>query len=113
MARLYTDENFPAPAVEFLRESGHDVLAMVETEQAGLAIPDEQVLAFASQAERILLTLNRKHFIRLHNEDDEHGGIVVCTFDADFVALAERIHEVLEAHPDMTGRLVRVNRPPR
>ncbi|MGB9880137.1 MAG: DUF5615 family PIN-like protein [Anaerolineae bacterium] len=35
MARLFADENFPMPAVEVLRELGHDVLTMVETEQTG------------------------------------------------------------------------------
>ena len=41
----------------------------------------------------------------------EHAGIVVCTFDPDFAALALRIHTALEAWPQMAGQLVRVNRP--
>jgi putative acetyltransferase len=45
LARLYADENFPLPAVEGLRRLGHDVLTSREAALAGLAIPDEEVLA--------------------------------------------------------------------
>lgn len=35
MARLYANENFPLPAVEVLKNLGHDVLTMLEAGQAG------------------------------------------------------------------------------
>jgi hypothetical protein len=66
MARLYANENFPLPAVEELRRLGHDVLTSYESGRAGQAVPDEDVLAFAVAEARILITLNRKHFVRLH-----------------------------------------------
>jgi hypothetical protein len=74
-------------------------------------MPDTDVLAFAMMEQRIVVTLNRRHFIRLHHTTPAHAGIVVCTFDPDFVALAQRIHAALEAQPQMAGQLVRVNRP--
>ncbi|HFD38550.1 MAG TPA: hypothetical protein ENJ31_01685 [Anaerolineae bacterium] len=111
MARLYADENFPFPAVRELRRLGHDVLTIQEAGMADQAMPDQDVLGMASKENRVLLTLNRKHFIRLHRQDANHAGIVVCTFDADFVALAHRIHDAIEATPSPTGRLIRVNRP--
>ena len=46
MARLYADENFPFPVVEALRNFGHDVLTVLEADQAEQAIPDDEVLAF-------------------------------------------------------------------
>ncbi len=113
MARLYSNENFPFPTVEELRRLGHDVVTMLDTGKAGQAVPDEDVLAFAAAENRILLTLNRKHFINLHKHTADHSGIVVCTFDPDFAALALRIHQALEAHPRMSGQLVRINRPQR
>ena len=91
MARLYTNENFPLPTVEELRRLGHDVLTIHETGKAGLALADEDVLEFARTEQRALVTLNRKHFIRLHQEQPDHSGIVVCTFDLDFAGLARRI----------------------
>ena len=60
---------------------------------------------------RILVTFNRRHFIRLHSDVPHHEGIVVCTFDANFEALAERIHDSVKNLQNMTGQLIRVNRP--
>lgn len=111
MARLYSNENFPLPAVEELRRLGHDVLTIQETGKAGQATPDEDVLAFAISEKRILLTINRKHFIRLHNQEAKHSGIIVCTFDPDFDALAQRINESLETNKTLEGKLIRINRP--
>ncbi len=111
MARLYSNENFPLPTVEELRRLGHDVMTLFETGKAGQAMPDEEVLAFARAEKRVLITLNCKHFIGLHRENPDHSGIVVCTFDSDFVSLAKRINSALLAQPDTTGQLVRINRP--
>jgi hypothetical protein len=76
-------------------------------------MPDADVLAVAVAEQRIVITLNRRHFIRLHQTTPGHAGIVVCTFDPDFTALAQRIHTALQAQPQMAGQLVRVNRPAR
>lgn len=111
MAALYSNENFPLPAVQELRRLGHDVLTIQETGQAGNALPDEMVLSSAADQGRILVTFNRKHFIRLHRANPKHAGIIVCTFDPDFTALAWRIDEAIAGQQELTGQLVRVNRP--
>ena len=113
MARLYSNENFPLPVVEVLRQLGHDVLTTQEAGKAGQSIPDEEVLNFAIEEGRVLLTINRKHFIRLHNKFPDHAGILVCTYDSDFIGQANRIHGVIEAQPELMGQLIRVNRPQR
>jgi len=89
----------------------HDVLTTAESGRAGQAIPDADVLAFAIAEQRMVVTVNRRHFIRLHHTTRGHAGLVVCTFDPDFAALAQRIHTALEAQPQMAGQLIRVNRP--
>jgi hypothetical protein len=111
MAQLYANENFPLPVVEELRRLGHSVLTTYESGRAGIALPDDEVLAFTIAEKRVLLTINRKHFIRLHRQTPDHTGIIVCSFDLDFVALAQRIHAALAAQPDMNGQLLRINRP--
>ena len=111
MARLYSNENFPFPVVEELRRLGHDVLTVLETGHAGQAWPDEQVLAFATGEQRTLLTMNRKHFFRLHQLEPAYSGIVACTFDANFAALAARIHAAVSSLPLLNGQLLRINRP--
>jgi hypothetical protein len=111
MARLYANENFPLPVVLELRRLGHDVLTIGETGKGGQSVPDEAVLEFATREQRAVVTLNRKHFIRLHAQRPGHGGVVACTFDPDFVGQAARIDEALRASEPLAGRLHRINRP--
>lgn len=111
MATLYADENIPQPLVLALRALGHGVLTAFEAGQANQRIDDGAVLEFASPANRALLSHNRRHFIRLHTASDrQHGGIVVCTVDADFAALAGCIHREITPFHSLKGQLVRVTR---
>ena len=111
MARLYANENLPLPVVEELRRLGHDVQTTHEAGNAGQSMPDEAVLSFAFSHTRTVVTLNRKHFIRLHSQQPEHAGIIVCTFDPDFEGQARRIHTAIESEGQLSGKLIRVNRP--
>lgn len=111
MVRLYSNENFPLPVVERLRTLGHDVLTIQETGKSDQALPDNEVLKFAATENRAVLTLNRRHFIRLHQDQPQHAGIIVCTVDPDFAGQADRIHEAIGAQSSLSGQLVRVNRP--
>jgi predicted nuclease of predicted toxin-antitoxin system len=111
MVRLYANENFPLDVVQVLRELGHDVQTTAESGFAGQGTPDEQVLATAISADRIVITHNRRHFIRLHSRNPEHAGIIVCTADTDFESLAGRIDVELRTKSDWHGQLGRVQRP--
>ncbi len=111
MTRLYANENFPLPVVEQLRHLGHDVITIQETGKAELRMPDAEVLEFAIADERAVITLNRKHFIRLHQERPDHAGIIVCTVDSRFPRQAASIDTAIRDTPDLRGKLVRVNRP--
>lgn len=110
IARLYSNENFPLPVVIALRALGHDVLTSFDAGNANDAIPDEEVLNFAAAGGRAVLTHNRQDFIRLHRHRPEHAGIIVCTADADFPALADRIHRQLQNRDSIHGHLIRINR---
>jgi Domain of unknown function (DUF5615) len=111
LARLYANENFPLPVVTRLRELGHDVLTTLDADKANQSIEDEEVLTFASSQSRAVLTLNRKHFVRLHQSNVLHNGIIVCTYDPDFDGQARRIHHELQNVDEIAKRLIRVNRP--
>lgn len=74
MARIYANENFFRPTIHKLRELGHDVLKSLEAGNANQKIPDEEVLRFAIAEKRIMLTLNRKHFIRLRPRPGQNTG---------------------------------------
>ena len=91
MANLYANENFPLKVVEELRRLGHDVLTTQEAGKAGQAVPDEEVLDYAVAGSRAVLTLNRRHFIRLHH----------------------RRAEATPPLPELANQLIRVSRSPR
>ena len=110
MARFYSNEHIALQVVAELRRLGDDVLTSFEAGNANRAVPDAEVLQFASADKRILLSHNRRHFLQLYQRGTEaHAGMVLCTFDPDFAALARRIHEAVSvAGPD--HKLIRVNR---
>ena len=112
MARCYADEQFPKRVVELLRTLGHDVLTVQEAGNANQKIPDEEVLAFAVSIDRAILTLNRRHFIRLHTLlEQDHAGIIVCKDDSKRDLLALRINEAIANRESVRSLLIRVNRP--
>jgi hypothetical protein len=97
VAKLCANENFPFAVVEELRRAGHDVIPIQKTGKAGQRIPDDIVLQYAVADGRAVLTLNRKHFFRLHHQYPDHAGIVACTVDGDLVRQAGRIDEAVGA----------------
>lgn len=111
MARLLADENFPFPVTQELRRLGHDVVTLEELGKADQGLLDAAVLALATEEERAVVTINRRHFVRLHEEDSAHAGIVVCSLDIDFEGQAKRITADLEGEEALAGQLFRINRP--
>jgi extradiol dioxygenase family protein len=68
-------------------------------------------LTFATDLDRAVVTLNRKDFIQLHRLQPNHAGIIVCTDDRNWDALAQRIHAAVEGEEFLHGRLIRIVRP--
>lgn len=108
--RLYSNENFPLPVVNELRKLGYDVLTIQDEGYAGKALSDEEVLNYAIESGCAVITLNRKHFIHLHNKNFKHKGIIVCTFDPDFNGQARRIHDAIQSFSELSNQLIRINR---
>ena len=111
MAKLDSNENFPLAVVQEPRRLGHDVVTIQERGKAEQRVPDDAVLQFALAEDRAVLTLNRKHFFRLHQQHPAHAGRIACTVDGDFLGQANRIHEAIVAAGELHGQLIRVNRP--
>ena len=110
MARLYADEQFPRVVVELLRSMSHNILTVQEAGKDNQKIPDEEVLAFAVSENRAVLTLNRRHFIRLHSLQPDHAGIIVCRAEDDLTRMAVNINEAISSLETLTGQLIRVYR---
>lgn len=109
--RFYADENFPLDVVIELRRLGNDVLTAFEDGRANQKIEDERVLRRATKLDRAVLTINRIDFRRLHQTNLNHSGIIICTFDADSIGQAKRIHETCGKLSKVKNELVRIYRP--
>lgn len=58
LAATYSNENFPLPVVQGLRERGHDVLTIQEPGPAADALSDPDLLAFSKSLNRAALTFS-------------------------------------------------------
>jgi predicted nuclease of predicted toxin-antitoxin system len=73
--RLLVDEDTQdARLVSALRYAGHDILTVNEAGLPGQA--DSVILEYAHQERRVVLTMNCRDFLELHDAGDEHAGIV-------------------------------------
>jgi predicted nuclease of predicted toxin-antitoxin system len=86
------------------------ILTVQEAGNGNQKIPDEDVLAFATNRNRVVLTLNRYDFIRLHKQSACHAGIVVCSENNDFDLLANKIHEAVCKLEYFNEQLIRIYR---
>lgn len=90
---------------------GHDVVTVVDAGRAGQALTDNAILQMAGAQQRAVVTLNRRHFVRLHATESNHAGIIVCSLDLDCDGQAARIDQAVATQESMAGLLIRVNRP--
>lgn len=112
MARLFGDENFDVQAMAELQSLGHDTLTARDAGMANQRIADQEVLIFATEQNRAVVTFDRRDYYRLHKNNPAHAGIIACTYDPDSKALAERINSSIAAENDELGdKFVRVYRP--
>jgi len=112
VAALHSDECFPLEVVEELRRLGHDVLTASEAGRAGQGLGDQNVLSYATSCGRAVVTHNHRDYGHLHLLGVAHAGIISCTRDPDFAALAARIHSAVSGRSTLTNQFVRIVRPP-
>ncbi len=73
--RYFMDQHFPGPASRGLQRHGINVLTAQDAGRCGL--PDTEQLAFATSAERVLVTFDTD-FLALHQSGVAHAGIAWC-----------------------------------
>jgi predicted nuclease of predicted toxin-antitoxin system len=84
--RVKLDENLPVTVRDLIVEAGHEVDTVVGENLGGA--PDEQVLQGATQADRLLFTLDRG-FGTLARRLSPHPGVVVLRLPDQRVANVE------------------------
>ena len=81
--KLLIDEDSQAKVlVSMLRRAGHNVVTV--NELGLMSQPDEVVLDYARQDNRIVLTHNCRDFEALHKTNSNHSGIFVIYENENF-----------------------------
>jgi predicted nuclease of predicted toxin-antitoxin system len=121
MSRLLLDEMFSGIIAAQLRAKGHDVVAVVaDPALAGLA--DDQILAQATAAGRVLVTANIKDFMpldaRYRAASQSHAGLILVsakTFPQDrsfTAAITSALSALLDqSHAIQAGQVLFLARP--
>ncbi|MEG4320778.1 MULTISPECIES: DUF5615 family PIN-like protein [unclassified Microcoleus] len=108
--RLYSNENFPIAMVEHLRSLDCDVLTSYEADRPNQGIPDDEVLRFATEQNRAVITFNRDDFVALHRGDEHHAGIIVCKDDRDYLGQVTILHAYLQKVDSLNDVLIRIKK---
>jgi len=82
MTSLLLDEMFSAAIAEQLRAKGHDAIAIVADPKL-IGLPDDQLLAYATDMGRALVTANIKDFMpldaRYRAASQTHAGLILVS----------------------------------
>ncbi len=73
--RYFFDQHIPGPVAHGVRQAGIDVLTAYDAGRCGL--PDQDQLAYATAAERVLVTFD-PDYLAMHNGGAVHAGIAWC-----------------------------------
>jgi uncharacterized protein DUF5615 len=100
-----------------LAAAGHDVLAL-DQDQSLSRLPDEDVLEFAAERGRIVVTHNQRHFAPIVRRWAEagrtHSGCILVTLaHTEYGAILRGLHEAFAArarHEDWTNRAEFISR---
>ena len=100
--RLLANENCPLALVVRLRERGHDVAWVREAKPGAV---DADVIAWASQEERVLLTFDKDfgEIAYARGVSAPSGIILLRIASPSPEIVAGVVAETLEAHPDWEG----------
>lgn len=91
---------------------GHSVLTVQESGRGNVGFADPDVFEYARTNGLSILTFNRKHYLRLHDERPDHAGIVACKQPDppdDYPDMATRIDEEVRRHEPLDGQVLRIN----
>jgi hypothetical protein len=110
--RLFADVMFPIQIVRALRLLGYEVRTAQQhqgTSRPDQPLTDEQILEAANDFRGAVLTLNDRHFVRLHFETHcTHKGIIICKHTSEYEKRAKEIDDIIKASTPLIGKLIYV-----
>jgi len=105
---FYADENLSYKLIRELKELGYDVLRAYEAGNANQKIPDDQVLATATNLSRSVFTYNRQDFLKLHLSGITHAGIIALKEDSNPFRICKFLHDHLITETNLKNRFFRI-----
>jgi hypothetical protein len=95
--RFFMDQHFPGPVSRGLSRRGFDVQTAQDAGRCGFPGPDQ--LAFATAAERVLVTFDTD-YLALHQAGIAHAGIAWCPEQkysiGQLIQMLEFLHGVID-----------------
>jgi predicted DNA-binding protein (UPF0278 family) len=105
---ILADENAETEWIRALRDDGHDVLRVVETNGLCIGAPDIDVLAVATRVDRVVLTADQSDFG--NPPMDDHVGIVIVSEPGLTGAeVRQGVRRIERNYPDLSGYVAYVN----
>lgn len=89
--KFLADEHIDTHAVDALKEMGTDIVSVQGLDKRSQS--DEELLTFANQDERVVITRD-EDFLRLHAKGVQHHGILFLTKRMDVSTLIREILKV-------------------
>jgi hypothetical protein len=110
--RLLLDECSGAHTlVEGLNAAGHDVERSVDV--LGSAAVDEAVLAYATESDRVLVTMNCDDFLALASDGRRHAGLLLHYRRANggltYDQIVTAVGNIASAFPTIGGMAISLN----
>ena len=93
--KILVDENIPLISVEYLRETGHDVIDIRGTENQGMT--DDSLWLCACQEKRLLITTDRG--FAFHRHQDHFWILIVSLRQPNCLKIHQRVMEALRLYP--------------
>lgn len=113
MARFYLDEDIDPEVGSILERHTHDAVHAYDL--GNRSVPDPQHLLVAAEAQRVLVTFNRRDFQTLHqfwtalnvwgNLDRRHNGILTAWGQIDAVPWANLLHTFVSGRTNLTNQM--------
>ena len=113
MARFYLDEDIDPEVGSILERYTHDVVHAYDL--GNRSVPDPQHLLVAAEAQRILVTFNRRDFQTLHqfwtalniwgNLDRRHAGILTAWGQINAEPWADLLHAFANWAPELGNEM--------
>jgi len=105
---LLGDEDFNHKVLKGLADASYDVTSIRDLGLDRQWFSDEDVLKTAIELGRIVLTHNKRDFIRLHRKTNQHPGIITCYQTSDHDTLTGKILQLLEEVDSFENNLFRI-----